>query len=369
MKIAVIRKECSFFRGGAERYCANLSRVLAERGHTVYVVAKECDPDIHPSVIHIPVKVNNLTSSSKNRSFHVNSQRALQELKVDKVYALSRSYPADAYRASDPLHINLMNIRYAGKIERFLQGLNPRHRTILALERGIFDPKRIKIVITNSRLTKSQILNVYPYPEERIHVIYNGVDLKKFSPGHKRQVNNKKVLRLLFVSQDFRRKGLIHLIEAIAILKGMSLPCLLQVVGSDNPSHYLKKAKRLGIDREIEFSGTSKSVEDYYREADLFVLPTQSDPFANVCLEAMACGLPVATTTNNGASEIIDEGETGYVLNESEPLPEQIVRVVKVFSAKTERKRDEMKKFARIRAEGLTILKNAEKTLELLALT
>src|SRR5262245_16925202 len=58
-------------------------------------------------------------------------------------------------------------------------------------------------------------------------------------------------------------------------------------------------------------------VERCYAGADLFVLPTLYDPFANTCLEAMACGLPILTTAVNGAAELIRDGTTGYVLDEN----------------------------------------------------
>ena len=55
-------------------------------------------------------------------------------------------------------------------------------------------------------------------------------------------------------------------------------------------------------------------MEKYCAAGDVFVLPTAYDAFANVCLEAMACGLPVITTAANGAAELIRDGENGYVL-------------------------------------------------------
>ena len=130
MKIAVVRKECGFKRGGAERYCANLCRKLLETGHEVTLLVKECEPDIHPGLRAVRVPVVNLTSSIRNRSFHHNSQTLLGHLDVDLVYALSRTYPADAFRVSDPLHVNWLDIRYPGLFENWLEHLNPRHKQL-----------------------------------------------------------------------------------------------------------------------------------------------------------------------------------------------------------------------------------------------
>jgi UDP-glucose:(heptosyl)LPS alpha-1,3-glucosyltransferase len=365
MKIAVVRKECGFGFGGAERYCANLCRCLADMGHQVYVVGRECDDDVHPDIIHIPVKVSNRTSAARNLSFHLNSQRAVKRLAVDRVFALSRTFPADAFRVSDPLHATWMNIRYPGRLRNFFEGLNPRHRAILSLERNICDPNNTRAIITNSAWAKKQVREVYTFPEERIHVIYNGVDLDRFRPGE--PVGTEKgPLRLLFVAQDFGRKGLGFIVEALARLTTFGVDCRLKVVGRDDPRPFRHQAERLGVAGLIDFSGPSGQVEDCYRSADLLVFPTLSDPFANVCLEALACGLPVMTTNSNGAAEILSEGKNGYVLSADLPLTVQIVESVLNFAALSMTQRRILACEARRTAEQFTIRSNAEQTLAVL---
>ena len=56
----------------------------------------------------------------------------------------------------------------------------------------------------------------------------------------------------------------------------------------------------------------------FYGAADIFVLPSYYDPFGNVCLEAMACGLPVIATRQTGASELISQGRSGFVMEHPE---------------------------------------------------
>lgn len=368
MKIAIIRKECSFRMGGAERYAANLSRALANLGHTVLMLAERCDEDIHPSIIHIPIKVDHWSSWAKNLSFHRNSQKALTLLDADAVIALSRSFPADAFRVSDPLHDYWMGIRYPGGIHRFLQRHNPRHRAILALEKGIFDSANTRFVITNSQLSKRLIPESHPFPSERIHVIYNGVDLEKFTPDHRIVDEDNSPIRLLFVGQDFKRKGLRPLIEALAIVESRGLSLQLRVIGRDNPGPYRKLAARLGIAESISFEGSSTSIQEAYQKADLFVFPSLYDPFANVCLEALACGLPVLTTTTNGSSEIITEGVDGHAVDGAESgLAERLADVIARFCAMKPADRLAMRTDARHKAEQFTIEANARKVVELLS--
>jgi UDP-glucose:(heptosyl)LPS alpha-1,3-glucosyltransferase len=87
----------------------------------------------------------------------------------------------------------------------------------------------------------------------------------------------------------------------------------LLVVGRGRPAPFRRLSRRLGVEERTHFIGATSAVQRYYAAGDLLVLPTLYDPFANVCLEAMACGLPVVTTAGNGAAEIIIPGENGFV--------------------------------------------------------
>jgi UDP-glucose:(heptosyl)LPS alpha-1,3-glucosyltransferase len=365
MRIAVIRKECSLNRGGAERYCANLCRELARRGHRVFVLAQGMDPDLHPDLVHVPIRVSAFGSAAKNLSFHRNSQKALGQLRVDRVYALSRSYPADALRVSDPLHAAWMNLRYPSPWRLSLERLNPRHRAILRLENAIFNPAHTRVVITNSKLAQAQVHGLYGFPLERIHVVYNGVDLGKFSAAA-RPAPASKTIHLLFVGMDFRRKGLADLLKAISLIKPQSVVCSLDVVGKGDEKSFQRMAEKLGISKAVRFHPPTRTVEAFYGRADLLVLPTRYDPFANVCLEALACGLPVVTTTANGAAEIVQEGETGFILDGTNDLAHQIAASISAFAAMGPEGRRQMSLMARRAAESFTISRNVDETLNIL---
>ena len=365
MKIAIIRSECSFSKGGAERYAANLCRDLCRMGHQVWVIAEIFAPEIHPDLIHVPVKINRTTSASRTLSFNQNAQAALADLEPDQVIALSRSFPSDAFRVSDPLHCYWMGLRYTGKIRNFIESLNPRHRAILQIERAIMNPANTRLIITNSQLSKTLIGKYYDYPQERIHVIYNGVDFDQFSADRYHRENDQ--LQFLFVGQDFKRKGLDPVIRAVANLRAAGHDCVLQVIGRDDPTPYKQLATQLGISEFIRFQGPTKTIQDAYRSADLFVFPSLYDPFANVVLEALACGLPTLTTTTNGSSEILTEGENGYVIEgATDHLVADLSDRMQRFCELSPEQRTQMRLSARATAENYPIAKNAEKILSTL---
>jgi UDP-glucose:(heptosyl)LPS alpha-1,3-glucosyltransferase len=85
------------------------------------------------------------------------------------------------------------------------------------------------------------------------------------------------------------------------------------VIGKGESDESRQTAKRLSIEDKVSFLGPQEGIERFYAAADVFVLPTLYDPFSNACLEAMASGLPVITTRNNGAAEIIEEGMEGFI--------------------------------------------------------
>jgi len=133
---------------------------------------------------------------------------------------------------------------------------------------------------------------------------------------------------LLFISNNFKRKGLDLAIDTIAAERDLLSKIRLFVVGKGRVSMFKWRAKRRGVRDRVLFVGPEEKVEKYYAAADIFVLPTRYDPFAVVCLEAMACGLPVITTRMNGAAELIKDGSSGFLIDSKDQLADRIQLLV-----------------------------------------
>ncbi len=91
-------------------------------------------------------------------------------------------------------------------------------------------------------------------------------------------------------------------------------PIHLLVCGGGHAGPFRRLARSLGIDQAVHFLGFHSDIRECYAASDFFVLPTYYDPCSLVVLEALACGLPVITTLQNGAGELISDGRQGYVL-------------------------------------------------------
>lgn len=155
------------------------------------------------------------------------------------------------------------------------------------------------------------------FPAENIHVIPYGTDIKRFSPLTEEERRQRLSgladcsFRVICVGQITPRKGHVYLLEA---WKKLNLPqAELLFIGPVDPIMIPVLARYSGSYRHIPHV-PHHLLRHYYGMSDVFVLPSLEDGFAYVCTEAFGCGLPVITTDNTGASELVTEGGDGFVV-------------------------------------------------------
>lgn len=323
MKVALVTKRVSYTKGGAEMVSANLCREVSGMGHEIHVFTQEADPDTRGATIH-RIRPVRWFSPLRLLSFRRKAVRSIEENGYDLVYGLCQVYPVDIYRVGDGIHRHWMKVRYPNAAIRGMKYLTSLvHLAMRSLEGRIFREGNCRLFITNSRLVRDQIMEYFSVPSDRIAVIYNGVDHGLFHPGVKafREETRKALgigegaIVLLFVANNWERKGLSTIIEAMSQSGNHSVTLL--VVGRGKKAPYLSLAGRKGIDpQKLVFAGHAKDIRRFYGAADFFALPSMYEPFANVCLEAMACGMPVVTTKSNGSSEIVTAGHDGFLLDD-----------------------------------------------------
>jgi UDP-glucose:(heptosyl)LPS alpha-1,3-glucosyltransferase len=331
MKIALVNKVFSRSHGGLERFSVNLAGALLRAGHEVHVFGQRF-ADLPEGVTVHSLPISRKPSWWRVLDFHDRAARALAVGRYDITMGLTRFFPMDVYRMGDGVQRHWMCIRYPFPLWRWLNYLvNPAHMANIYMERRILKRGGARRIITNSHLCKEQACHYYGIPEEKIEVVYNGVDHTLFNPeagAALRSVVRSELglanddIALLHVSNNWGRKGVDVTLRAIAALGQSGQKMHLLVVGRGKAEPFRRLALGLGLEGRVHFVGSSPQVERYYAAGDLLVLPTLYDPFSNVCLEAMACGLPVVTTAGNGASEIIEEGKNGFVQMDAKSIPE-----------------------------------------------
>lgn len=170
-------------------------------------------------------------------------------------------------------------------------------------------------IVALSRYTREKLISFHGIPAEKINIISGGVDLSRFFPVADKSAVRRQLgvpldrLVLLTVRNLDARMGLENLIHAMALVK-KSLPDICLVIGGSGPlSDRLKdQTRRLGLDQTVFFTGfiPEDQLPDYYRSADLFVLPSEElEGFGLVTIEALASGVPVIGTPIGGTMEIL----------------------------------------------------------------
>jgi UDP-glucose:(heptosyl)LPS alpha-1,3-glucosyltransferase len=282
-------------------------------------------------------------------TFAFSARKAVRRANCDLVLSLERTLEQDVYRAGDGCHREWLARRGVPRNK-----LNPLHLTILGLEKCVFSPARTGWIISNSKRGKDEIIQHYGFPAERIEVIYNGVDLDRFQP--RAAAGPHDGVCLLFVGTGFERKGLLFCIHALTQLPPSYR---LTVVGRGDIRRYARLAADLGLGDRVRFAGHDLDMPAEYTKADLLVHPAIYEPFSNVCLEALASGVPVVTSRVNGASEIIRHGESGAIIERPGDIAE-LVAAIRLFENR------DASAAARKTAEQFPVGENVQRTLDLL---
>ncbi|HXD86138.1 MAG TPA: glycosyltransferase [Urbifossiella sp.] len=155
----------------------------------------------------------------------------------------------------------------------------------------------------------------------RVHLVYTGVDKDRFCPGDRRAARKRLGLHetrtaLLFVGNLYPVKGPDILLEACTALARQGIPFDLHIVGDGKLRGKLEQQARLGgIEHSVRFHGSipHDQLPDWFRAADLLVLPSRSEGVPNVLLEAASCGIPFVASDVGGVAEVAHLGASRLV--------------------------------------------------------
>jgi UDP-glucose:(heptosyl)LPS alpha-1,3-glucosyltransferase len=303
VKLAIVRQKYTPF-GGAERFVERALEALRARNVDVSIIAREWQGDIQG----LRVNPFYLGRTWRDAGFARGVQRLMKAGRFDLVQSHERIPGCDIYRAGDGVHATWLELR-----NKPLDRVAPWHRYTLAVEAEMFRHPHLRVVICNSQMVKDDIARRFGVAEEKLQVIYSGVDLDAFhprlretqGPALREKVGvGETVPVILFVGSGYQRKGLPTLLYALSRMERSD--ARLWIIGRDKHESLMRRlAQTLGVDDRVLFLGAQADVRPFYGAADVFALPTLYDPFPNAALEALACGLPIVTTTTCGAAELV----------------------------------------------------------------
>ncbi len=351
LKIAYIVRKYST-SGGTEKHIYIISKKLAELGNKIFIICSKKETEPPNSNIHIFNLPCNFPSRIIKTFLFYFLTKKINLKNYDIVQGAGKVVKHDIYRAGGGFH--KLYLKYQKKREKY----GFYDKMVINIEEKIFNVKNTKLIISVSNFIKNEIVKEFNYPKDKIIVLHNCVDIDFFKPSDKPYKN--KMLTCIFVANDYKLKGLKNIIEALKFIDNVKL----KIIGNDSDKPFIKFAKENKVSDKIEFFGEKKGKDllKLYNEADILIHPTYYDPFSNVCLEALSCGLPVITTKINGASEIIENFKDGIVINSPDNI-DSLIDAINFFKNKNNLFNTKIN--ARKKAEKYSIDNYVERLLDL----
>ncbi len=299
LRIAVLNRHFGYRFGGAERYAAAIAEELSDT-HEVHVFAQDIEHH-HPGITYHPV----------SRPF--NKPRWLNQLWVAlQTWRLTRHGFDVVHSHENTWHGDLQTVHVRPFRVGLFHGLSPARRalrwlslftsprliTYWWLEAARLSVKPGRRIVATSDQVKRDTLMGYPHTASMLEVIPPGVNMPAerltTSPARAQLQLPLDVPLALFVGNDFDKKGLPALLQALALTPGLHVA----VVGQGRHlQRYRVQIANLGLANRVHLLGSLSDVTPAYAAADWLVHPTTEDTYAMVVLEAMASGLPVIVSS------------------------------------------------------------------------
>lgn len=306
--------------GGLQRDFLRIARLCRDRGHEIHVYTTrwEAEEEAH---IHLHlIKATGWQNHTRSYSFIQQVEKHLQGQQYDLVIGFNKMPHLDLYYAADVCY----QFRIAQSSSRSWYRLLPRYQYWTSFEQAVFACGSQTEIMCLSPKQETEYQHVYQTESERFHLLPPGIERNRRAPSNaadiRREIRKTYQLAvddyfLLMVGSGFKTKGLDRAIKSLAALPAhVAQRCYLKVIGKDDPRPFLKLAKRLKVEKQIDFLGGRSDVPAFLLAADLLLQPSYHENTGTAILEAMVAGLPVLTVDSCGYAHYVTEADAGYVV-------------------------------------------------------
>ena len=345
LKIAFLSYRSKPFSGGQGIYVKYLSKALHDLGHEIDVFSGPPYPDLDPEIKL--VKIPSLGLYEKSSKFYdVNPTQLLNPInlfewlsvnsggfpepytfgkRIKKVIKQnfdeydvihdnqSLAYELLFFQKKKPLvttihHPISMDLAYQlqSTNDLFLKLLMRRWHSFLVMQK--FVAKRLKKIVVPSNSSMDDIKNEFQVKENKMKRVMNGIDLKVFYPDPKIQKIPFKLITV--ASADVPLKGLDYLLKALPGLVKVYPDISLSVIGEQKTGgHTERLIKKLNLEKRVNFFSnlTQEELRITYCRAELAIIPSLYEGFGFAAIEAMACGVPLISTSGGALPEVVKD--------------------------------------------------------------
>ncbi len=343
LKIAFLSYRSKPFSGGQGIYVKYLSKALNDLGHEIDVFSGPPYPDLDPEIKLIKIPSLGLYEK-KSKFFDVNPTELLNPLNLFEWLSVnsggfpepytfgkrikkiiknnldeydvihdnqSLAYELLYFQKKKPLvttihHPISKDLKYQlqSTDDFFLKLLMRRWHSFLVMQN--FVAKRLKKIVVPSNSSLEDIKNEFQVDGNKMERVMNGIDLELFYPDSK----IKKIpFRLVTVaSADVPLKGLDYLLEALSDLIKVYPDISLSIIGEQRKGgHTERLIKKLNLQKRVNFCSNlnQEDLRSTYCEAELAVIPSLYEGFGFAAIEAMACGVPLISTSGGALPEVV----------------------------------------------------------------
>jgi glycosyltransferase involved in cell wall biosynthesis len=345
LNVCFVTPEYFPISGGTGAYVYYLSHSLQKLGHNVHVVARDqqdSERTVNGIQVHYVKGVGNALTrywrfarSASKKIEELNKQNGFDIIHSNLPLVPSFAIPKNSAKAIVcAVHSTWKGEAIVTKRDNPKE-LNPNEKSMLrfnfvlrSYEKKLM--KRSDALIAVSKYTVNELTELYGIDKNKIHVIYNGVDIERFKPRPNRAEmrrefgleEDKKLV--LFVGRLYHRKGIETLLRSVPpVLKEFSnVKFVISGTGFKQKEESLRKlAKELDIEDHVKFLGyvPDEKLPLLYSASDIFVLPAIYENFPFAILEAQATGLPVISTNVGGIPEFLVDNQNGFVIEPRDP--------------------------------------------------
>jgi len=357
LRIALVSYRSNPYSGGQGIYVKYLSKALADLGHHVQVISGEPYPELDSSVGLIPLPGMNFYDYPTARA--AVRERGLSSLTdvLEYLNYISGGFPEpktfgrrlarymggqgqsfdivhdNQSLCSGLLQIMSLNLPVVSTIHHpitrdlktalanepqwGMRLLIRRWHSFLRMQKRV--APRLKQILTVSECSQKDIVQDFGLDPERISVVHNGVDLTSFAPMN--DVERRPFRIMATASADVPLKGLSTLLQAVSLLKGEMPRLELTVLGKPKTGGpTARMISELELNGHVRFVNniTTPKLRYLYARASVAVIPSLYEGFGLPAAEAMACGVPVISTTGGALPEVV--GQAGILVPPGDPL-------------------------------------------------